>query len=228
MSTISKSTIKFLKDLKKNNHKEWFEKNRDRYEMAYEEMYAFGTAAQDALGKLDELVPLSPKKIIKRIYRDVRFSKDKTPYKHFIMGGFKRDTVWKRGGYMFRIMPGESGIGCGFWAPEKDDLKLIRSQIAQDPAPLRKILKSKKFRDTFGELHGEQLKKAPKGFDPEHEAIDLLRYKQFLVYKTFTDAEVTDKNFLKEMVKTFKAVRPFFDYMSEILTHDTNGVPLYK
>lgn len=228
MATISKSTIKFLKDLKKNNHKEWFEKNREKYELAYEEMYAFGTAIQNAMSKHDELVPLSPKKIIKRIYRDVRFSKDKTPYKSYIMGGLKRDTVWKRGGYMFRVMPGESGIGCGFWAPDRDDLKLIRSQIAQDPAPLRKILKSKKFRDTFGELQGEQLKKAPKGFDPEHEAIDLLRYKQFLVYRTFTDAEVTDKNFHKVVVKTFRAVRPFFDYMSEILTHDTNGVPLYK
>jgi len=143
------------------------------------------------------------------------------------MGGLKRDTVWKRGGYMFRVMPGESGIGCGFWAPNKDDLKLIRTHIAQDATPLRKILKSKKFKDTFGELHGEQLKKAPQGFDPEHKNIDLLRYKQFLTYRQFTDAEVTDKNFLKEAVKTFRAVRPFFDYMSDVLTHDTNGVALY-
>ena len=228
MATISKSTIKFLKDLKKNNHKAWFEENRAKYDAAYEEMWTFGTAVQDELSKYDELVPLSPKKIIKRIYRDVRFSKDKTPYKGYIMGGLKRDTVWKRGSYMFRVMPGESGIGCGFWAPEKDDLKLIRTQIAQDPLPLRKILKSKKFRDLFGELQGAQLKRAPKDFDPDHEAIDLLKYKQFLTYRSFTDAEVTNKDFKKEVVKTFRAVRPFFDYMSEILTHDANGVPLYK
>jgi uncharacterized protein (TIGR02453 family) len=228
MATISKSTIKFLKNLTKNNHKAWFEENRSKYEAAYEEMWAFGTAVQSELSKYDELVPLSPKKIIKRINRDVRFSKDKTPYKGYIMGGLKRDTVWKRGGYSFRVMPGSSGIGCGFWAPEKEDLKLIRSQIAQDPAPLRKILKSKKFRDMFGQLEGEQLKRAPKDFDPEHEAIDLLRYKQFLVFRHFTDAEVTAPDFQKEVIKTFRAVRPFFDYMSEILTHDTNGVPLYK
>ena len=227
MATISKSTIKYLKDLKKNNHKEWFEKNRAKYELAYEEMYAFGIALQTEMSKHDDLVELSPKKIIKRIYRDVRFSKDKTPYKGYIMGGLKRDTVWKRGGYMFRVMPGASGIGCGFWAPDKNDLKLIRTHIAQDAAPLRKILKSKKFKDTFGELQGDQLKKAPQGFDPEHENIDLLRFKQFLTYRQFSDKEVTDKNFLKEAVKTLRAVRPFFDYMSDVLTHDTNGVALY-
>lgn len=228
MATISKSTIKFLKDINKNNHKQWFEDNRSRYEKAYEEMYAFGVAVQKEMSKYDTLVEQTPKKIIKRIYRDVRFSKDKTPYKNHIMGGLKRDTVLLRGGYAFRIRPGDSGVGCGFWAPQKDDLKLIRSQIALDPVPLRKILKSKKFIDTFGTLNGEQLKKAPQGFDPSHEAIDLLRYKQFLVYKGFSDAEVTDKNFYKEVVKTFRAIRPFFDYMSEILTHDTNGIPLYQ
>ena len=227
MSSISKSTIKFLKDLKKNNHKEWFENNRHLYDKAYEEMYAFGLAVQEEMSKHDTIVEQTPKKIIKRIYRDVRFSKDKTPYKDHIMGGLKRDTVLKRGGYAFRIRPGDSGVGCGFWSPQKDDLKLIRSQIAMDPAPLRKILKSKKFKDTFGTLNGEQLKKAPQGFDPEHEAIDLLRYKQFLVYRGFSDAEVVDKDFYKTVVKTFRAVRPFFDYMSEILTHDTNGIPLY-
>ncbi len=228
MATISKTTLKFLKDLDKNNYKEWFDKNKSRYEIAYEEMYVFGETLQAELSKHDDMVELSRKKIIKRVYRDVRFSKDKTPYKNYIMGGFKRDTVWKRGGFAFRIMPGESLVGCGFWSPEKDDLKLIRSHIAQDAAPLRKILKSKKFKDNFGELAGEQLKKAPQGYDPDHEAIDLLRYKQFLASRTFTDAEIVDKNFMKEVVKTYKAIRPFFDYMSEILTHDLNGIPLYK
>ena len=228
MATISKSTLKFLKDIDKNNYKEWFEKNKSRYESVYEEMYTFGEALQKELLKQDDLVELSRKKIVKRIYRDVRFSKDKTPYKNYIMGGFKRDTVWKRGGFAFRIKPGDSLVGCGFWSPEKDDLKLIRSHIAQDATPLRKILKSKKFKDNFGELTGEQLKKAPQGFDPEHKDIDLLRYKQFLASRPFTDAEVVDKGFIKEVAKTYKAIRPFFDYMSEILTHDLNGIPLYK
>jgi len=228
MATISKSTLKFLKDLDKNNHKEWFEKNRAKYEQAYEEMYVFGENLQQELQKHDDMVELNRKKIIKRVYRDVRFSKDKTPYKNYIMGGFKRDTVWKRGGFAFRIMPGESLVGCGFWSPERDDLKLLRSHIAQDAGPLRKVLKSKKFKDYFGEMNGEQLKKAPQGFDPEHEAIDLLRYKQFLASRNFTDAEVLDKNFIKEIVKTYKAIRPFFDVMSEMLTHDLNGIPMYQ
>ena len=144
------------------------------------------------------------------------------------MGGFKRDTVWKRGGFAFRIMPGESLVGCGFWAPEKNDLKLLRSHIAQDAAPLRKVLKAKKFRDYFSEMGGEQLKKAPQGFDPDHKEIDLLRYKQFLASRNFTDSEVVDKDFIKEVVKTYKAIRPFFDVMSEMLTHDLNGIPIYQ
>lgn len=228
MATISKSTLQFLKDLDKNNYKEWFEDNRGRYDTAYEEMYVFGELVQSEMSKLDDLVPLSRKKIVKRIYRDVRFSKNKTPYKDHIMGGLKRDTVWKRGGYAFRIKPGDSGIGCGFWNPDKNDIKLIRSHIAQDSSAIRKILKSKKFKDTFGALIGEQLKKAPQGYDPDHKEIDLLKYKQYLVYRKFTDKEVLDKNFYKEVVKTFKAVRPFFDCMSEILTHDLNGIPLYQ
>ncbi len=228
MATISKSTLKFLKDIDKNNHKEWFENNRDRYELAYEEMYVFGETLQKELQKIDDIVDLSRKKIIKRVYRDVRFSKDKTPYKNFIMGGFKRDTVWKRGGFAFRIKPGESVVGCGFWSPERDDLKLIRSHISQDASPLRKVLKSKKFKDNFGEMVGDQLKKAPQGYEPDHEAIDLLKYKQFLATRKFKDSEVVDRNFIKEVVKSYKAIRPFFDVMSEMLTHDLNGIPIYQ
>jgi len=226
MAAISKKTLKFLKDLAANNYKEWFEENRDRYEVAYEEMYTFGEALQDEMSKHDDVIPLSRKKIIKRIYRDVRFSKNKTPYKDHIMGGLNRDTVWKRGGYAFRVKPGNTIVAGGFWAPEKEDLKLIRSHLAQEPARLRKIVASKKFKTNFGELEGAQLKKAPQGYDVAHNAIDLLRYKQFLATRTFSDKEVTDKNFLKETVKTYRALRPFFDYMSEILTHDLNGLPI--
>ena len=229
MSQIQKSSLKFLKDLEKNNNRDWFTKNKDRYLEAYENMQEFASSLMAEMQKHDNIVEVSPKKTLFRIYRDVRFSKDKSPYKSHMAGSLTRDTPWLRGGYYFGIQPGgKSMMGAGFWNPNKEDLKLIRDQISADPAPLRKILKSKKFKDTFGELQGEKLKTCPKGFDKEDPAVDLLRHKQFLTYVKYKDSEVTDKAFVKRLVKDYKAIRPFFDYMSEILTHDLNGVPLVK
>ena len=226
MSQISPATLKFLKDIKKNNHKAWYEKNKARKEAAYEEMWAFAETLQNEMKKVDQIVEVSPKKMIKRIHRDVRFSKDKTPYKTYIMGGLGRDTAYLRGGYYFKIEPGKSHFGGGFYSPEPKDLKLIRNHIAQEPKRLRKVLSSAKWKNTFGELLGEQVKTSPKGFDKNHPAIDLLRFKQYYGMKLFTEKEVTAPGFYKEVVKTWKNLRPWFDYMSECLTHDLNGTPL--
>ncbi len=229
MSIIEKSSLKFLKDLSKNNNREWFAENKPRYEAMHENLQGFAAALMQEMQKHDNIVEKSPKKTLFRIYRDVRFSKDKSPYKTHMGGSMDRDTPWLRGGYYFGIQPGgQSMMGAGFWNPNKEDLKLIREQISSDPDRLRKILKSKKFKDHFGQLEGEQLKTCPKGFDKEDPAVDLLRYKQFLTYVKYKDSEVTDKGFLKQLVKDYKAVRPFFDYMSDILTHDLNGEPMYK
>lgn len=229
MSHIEKSSLKFLKDLSKNNNREWFADNKSRYEAMYENLQDFASGLMAEMQKHDNIVEQSAKKTLFRIYRDVRFSKDKSPYKSHMAGSLKRDTPWLRGGYYFGIQPGgQSMMGAGFWNPNKEDLKLIRDQISADPAPLRKILKSKKFKDHFGQLEGEQLKTCPKGYDKEDPAVDLLRHKQFLTYVRYKDSEVTDKGFMKQLVKDFKAVRPFFNYMSEILTHDLNGEPLFK
>ncbi|HWV66390.1 DUF2461 domain-containing protein, partial [Chitinophaga sp.] len=127
-------------------------------------------------------------------------------------------------GYYFHIEQGNSFVAGGFWAPVPEDLKRIREEIAFDPAPLRKILNSKSFKTYFKAIEGEQLKKMPKGYPVDHEAIDLLRYKQFVLVRKFTDKEVLSDNFLKEANLTFKAMRPFLDYMSEALTMDPNGL----
>jgi len=126
----------------------------------------------------------------------------------------------------FHIEPGNTVIGGGFFGPNPADLKHIRNQIAADDKPLRKILKNATFKKYFGTLQGNQVKTSPKGFDKEHPAIDLIRYKQFYVFRTFTDKEVTSPDFMKEVVKTSKAFRKFFDYMSDILTTDLNGESL--
>lgn len=223
MAIIEKASLKFLKDISKNNNREWFSENKPRFQEANQNIKEFMLALEAELNKTDVI----EKAKLFRIYRDVRFSKDKTPYNgHFSMS-FSREGAFRRGGYYLRIKPNETMIGGGFWRPESKDIKLIRSHISDDSKPLRKILKSKKFKDTFGEIQGEQLQNAPRGYDVDHKDIDLLKYKSFVATRTMKDKDVTSENFMQEVVKTFKNVRPFFDYMTDILTHDLDGVPLY-
>ena len=220
---IEKTTLQFLKQLKSNNNRPWFQENKPKYEASQANIKAFLGALELEMNKKDDI----EKSKLFRIYRDVRFSKDKTPYKSNFSMSLSRRKPYLRGGYYLSIGPQESFIGCGFWMPNSADIKLIRDHIAQDDKPLRKIIKAKKFMDTFGTLDGEQIKTAPKGFSKDHPAIDLLRYKQFLVSKKYSDKEVLDPSFLKVVVKDFGSIRPFFDYMSQILGHDLDGVPLY-
>ncbi len=224
MSSIEKSSLQFLKTLAKNNNREWFQKNKGKHDLVKQNSKDFLAALEKEMNKHDVI----EKTKLFRIYRDVRFSKDKTPYNTHISMSMSREGAFRRGGYYLKIQPGNSFAACGFWGPSTEDLKLIRSHIAFDSKPLRKILKSKKFTDTFGGLEGEQLKTAPRGFDKDHPDADLLRYKQLIVTKSFTEKDVLSDNFVKELVKTYKAVMPFFNYMSDILTHDLNGIPLYE
>ena len=222
-SAIRASGFEFLKAIKKNNNRDWFNAHKEIYltELAYLENFA--NALLSELNKHDVIETPSGKKSLHRIYRDTRFSKEKTPYKTNWSGGFSRAGKERRGGYYFHLEPGNSFVAGGFWGPNPEDLKRIREELAYDATPLRKILKSKSFKDTFGTLLGDQVKTSPKGFDVGNPAIDLLRYKQFLVKKSFSDKEVLDKHFVKIAAQTFRGMRPFFDYMSEVLTTDING-----
>jgi len=224
MSTISPATFTFLNKLDKNNNREWFNDNKAKYTEANEEAKAFLETVEAELNKFDAI----EKKKLFRVYRDVRFSKDKTPYNPYLRMSLAREGAFRRGGYYIHIGPGATRIGGGFYKPESSDLKLIRDHISADDKPLRKILKSKTFTNNFGELLGDKVKSAPKGFSKDHPSIDLLKYKSFYVFKDFKDKEVTDKKFIKEVAKTYKAIQPWFAYMTDILTHDLDGVPLYK
>ena len=225
-TVIPKSSLKFITLLSKNNNREWFNAHKNEFEIEQNSMAQFADALLQKMNVHDVIETVSGKKSLHRIYRDTRFSKDKTPYKTNWSGGFKRASKQRRGGYYFHIEPNNSFIAGGFWGPNNEDLKRIRDEFAFDASPLRKILKSKSFVNTFGTLQGEQLKTTPKGFDADNEAIDLLRYKQFLLIKKFTDEEVLSSDFLKQANETFKHMRPFFDYMSEVLTTDLNGLAL--
>lgn len=220
------TTFKFLKKLKKNNTREWFSTNKPEYELALSGVVVFAEELLAEMQKHDQIETVSGKKSLYRIYRDIRFSKDKTPYKIHWAGGFKRATASLRGGYYFHLEPGNSLIAGGFWGPNSADLKHIRDHIAQDDEPLREVINHKSFKKHFSQLHGETLKTAPKGFDKEHPAVDLLRYKQFILTHKFEDDDVLSKDFAKKVSKTFVHMRPFLDCMSDILTTDLNGVPL--
>lgn len=219
---ITSSTLDFLKDLKVNNDRQWFEANKPRYQNAHKAFKSFANGLLDEVSHHDEIENLK----LFRIYRDVRFSKDKTPYKAHFSGSMVRATKWKRGGYYFHVAPGNSFAGGGFWGPNADDLKRIRTEIAHHPEDMREALQHPETHQFFNGLEGDQVKTAPRGFAKDHPAIDLLRYKQYLLTHNFTDAEVLAPDFTEKLSRVFKAMRPFFDYMSDVLTTDENGVPI--
>jgi uncharacterized protein (TIGR02453 family) len=225
-TAIPKSSLEFLATLRENNNRDWFNANKEAYleQLACIESFADLLLAQLHIHDLIETP--SGKKSLQRIYRDTRFSTNKTPYKTNWSGRFTRATAQRRGGYYYHIEPGNSFIAGGFWSPDAQDIRRIRDDINFDPATLRKILASESFVNTFGMLRGELLKTTPKGFDTTDEAIDLLRYKQYLLIRRFTDDEVLAPTFLEEASLTFRNMRPFFDYMSEVLTTDHDGLPI--
>ncbi|MEO3404172.1 DUF2461 domain-containing protein [Mucilaginibacter sp. CAU 1740] len=223
---IQSSNLNFLEQLRENNERNWFNTNKPIYLKELANIELFATELLKLMNVHDVIETPSGKKSLHRIYRDTRFSLDKTPFKTNWSGGFKRAGKNRRGGYYFHIEPGNSFVGGGFWGPNTDDLKRIREEIAYDATRLREILNSDLFISNFGQLEGEQLKTTPKGFDADNEAIDLLRYKQFLLRRRFTDEEVLADDFLYKMNEGFKAMRPFFDYMSEVLSTDINGIEI--
>jgi len=226
---ITKSNFTFLKNLAKNNDRDWFGANKTTYEEEYNFVISFADELLELLSKHDNIENQSGKKTLMRIYRDVRFSKDKSPYKSHWGLRFKRATKQLRGGYYLHIEPGNTFVGGGFMGPEPSDLKLMREGISADEKTIRKILNSNSFKDNFGEhgLHGEALKSVPKGFNTLDPAADLIKLKQFLIRKDFSDADVLSADFAKKVNDSFIAMRPFLDFMSYILTHDSNGIPLY-
>ena len=218
-----RKTLEYLKKLDKNNNRIWFQENKALYEQSYAQMLKFAEDVTNELCSYDYLESISPKKNLFRIYRDVRFGKDKTPYKTHWGGFLKREGAENRGGYYYQVGPNGSYVIGGFFGPSKEDLLLIRKHLAQDSSEIRKLIKSKPFRTFFDTLNGSQLKTAPRGFDKDHPDVDLLRYKQFIIRHDFTSEEVNSKEFPKIVAKAFNQMRPFFNYMSEILTTDLNG-----
>ena len=220
---IPKESLIFLEELGQNNNRDWFEVHKKEFRDQDAATKNFFQGLTEALRKHDEIDKMK----VFRIYRDVRFSKDKTPYKTHFAASYHRLKPRLRGGYYLHIKPGgESFIATGFWDPNKDDLFRIRKELEMDASDFRKIINDSEFKSVWGGLGGDEVKTAPKGFNKEDPNIDLIRRKQYIFTKKFTDKEVTSKDFMNRVDEAFKAIRPYFDYMSEVLTTDLNGVSL--
>lgn len=219
-----KQAREFLKLLRLNNNREWFAKNKPEYDSVVKKNKAFFNQIYARLQEHDNLKDIH----LYRIYRDLRFSKDQSnPYKTNFGVGYSRSKPMLRGGYYIQIEPDNSFVGGGFWGPEAKDLLRIRKEFEISTSEIEKITADETFVKYFGEINGESVKTAPRGFDKNHPAIDLIRKKQYVVMRKFTDKEVMSDSFQKEAVLTLLAMRPFFDYMSEVLSTDLNGEPLF-
>lgn len=217
---ISKETITFLKELADNNNKEWFADNKKRYESGKAEFIELMDGLITNISKFDPSVKdVEAKKSVFRIYRDVRFSKDKIPYQTYIgghiIGGGGRKNEHGRAGYYVRIEPNKSVLAGGAYLPPTPWITAIRKEIDYNAADLKKIINGKDFKKYFGEIKGEKLKNVPRGFDKEHPEAELLKFKTFLAtHEPIADKIVADKNFVNYSTDVFKALAPFDAFLN--------------
>jgi uncharacterized protein (TIGR02453 family) len=214
--------LKFLKAVSKNNNRDWFEKNKPTYLQVKESFEDFLEALHKDMVKFDDsLAGLNPRKAALRIYRDIRFSKDKRPYKTNLGAGFSRNgRMEQEPGYYIQIEPGnKSFVAGGLYMPDSEKLAKIRQEIDYNAATLLKILSNKKFKSYYSGLEEwDKLKTMPKGYAKDHPHIELLKNKSFVVSHKFTDVEVTDKNFRKNLADALKQMKPFNDYLLEAIS----------
>jgi len=213
-------TLDFLKDLAKNNHKEWMDDNRKRYLEAKDQVLEL---VNDVIAKSSTFDPaisiLDPKKCLFRINRDIRFSKNKDPYKTNF-GAFLVDGGKKSGdpGYYIHIQPGNNFLGGGIYQPPAETLQKVRQEIDYNGKDLKAIINDDGFRKVYPEPHAaDSLKTAPKGYPKDHEHIELLQLKHYVFMRKATDKEVTSKSFADNVAKDFKVLYPFNQFLSRAL-----------
>ncbi len=221
---LQTSTLKFLKDLKKNNNKPWFDANRKQYEIGKADFVVFTQKVIDSFGKKDAGIKnLTAKDCMFRINRDVRFSKDKSPYKSNFgasinAGGRK---AINSAGYYFQVQPERNFAGGGIWMPEPNELKKVRQEIDYNFADFKKIVGSKKFKSVYGDLDRSAeflLSRVPKGYEPDNAAAKYLKLKSFVAISFFSDADLTSKDLVKKTVAAFEALQPLIMFINKSLS----------
>jgi uncharacterized protein (TIGR02453 family) len=217
---FSRESMAFLRDLKKNNDREWFTPRKSVYEERLRlPMIELVRAVHGEMLRFAPEYVGEPAKCVFRIYRDTRFAKDKTPYKTHVAAWFRRNGLEKnRGaGYYFSISPEEVEIAGGIYHPEPDVLLTVRQHIARHHAAFQATFRSPKFKKLLGDLRGESAARAPKGFDPDHPAIDLLKRKMYCFYISLDPALATSPKLFGEIVKRFEVMAPFMEFLNRPL-----------
>lgn len=219
---ITPSTFQFLKDLKTNNNREWFTANKPRYDAAKKEFEEFINVLIPKLAVFDKSIGhLTAKDCVFRIYRDVRFSKDKSPYKThlgaYISKAGKKTDVHGNAGYYIHLEDGQTMLAGGAYVPPSAWVNAIRQEIDYNTVEFKKILLSKNFKNYFGQIEGEKLTRPPKGYDISHPDIELLKLKSFLVTHRVPNKLVTSNDFLTHSVKVFKTLYPFNNFLNRAL-----------
>ncbi|MBY0478177.1 MAG: DUF2461 domain-containing protein [Chitinophagaceae bacterium] len=217
---LQPSTLKFLKDLKKNNNKPWFDANRKAYEAAKTDFAGFIDTVIEAYGKKDpSIAQLKAKDCMFRINRDVRFSKDKSPYKtnfgaSINKGGKKSMTA----GYYFHLEPGESFTGGGLYMAMPDQLKNIRQEIDYSWKEFHKIISTKQFKTVYGDLYmGDDMKlvRPPKGYEADNPAIEYIKLKSWIGFSKLSNSDLISNTLLKKTVTSFEVLKPLLDFLNQ-------------
>ena len=219
---LQKNTLKFLKELPKNNNKPWFESHRKEYEAARDDFEVFVQGLIDKIGKKDETIRgLKAKECIFRINRDVRFSKDKSPYKNnfgaYINKGGKKSIY---AGYYFHCQPGQSFTGGGLWQPQAPETKKLRQEIDYSWDEFKKIVSSKKFKSVYGDLSRNEessLSTMPKGYEKANPAADYLKLRSWIALRNLKDADLTSKDLQKIIIEAFETLHPMLQFINQAL-----------
>ncbi|MDP3915617.1 MAG: DUF2461 domain-containing protein [Bacteroidota bacterium] len=211
--------LNFLSELKENNNKEWFDQNRDRYQECRKKVLFLTELIIHEAGKFDpEIGVQDPKNCVFRIFRDVRFSNDKTPYKtnmgSFISKGGRKSIS---AGYYLHVEPGASFVGGGSYCPPPDALKAIRTEIFDHPEDFKQLVYTESFRKVYPEFYDDKLKTAPKGFPKDFPEIDLLKYKSFAFGSAIDDSIVTSDAFVEKILSTMKELYPVNRFLNTAL-----------
>ena len=220
MASIQKSTLTFLSDLSRNNYREWFTANRSRYDETKANYESFVQAVIDEITKFDPILKgLEARTCMYRINRDIRFSSDKTIYKTY-MGAFivkgGKNNGDKYAGYYLHVEPGNTSmIAGGAYVPPMPWLTAIRNKIDEQGERFHKILNNKDLKEYFGEIEGEKLKSAPKGFPKDHPDIELLKMKSYLVSRVFSDREIIGEGIFDLIIKGCRAMKPLNDFLND-------------
>ena len=214
--------IRFLEELSENNNREWFQNNKNRYDESRKKVLFITDVLINEIRKFDPDVPLlEPKDCLFRIFRDVRFSNDKRPYKtnfgSFIAKGGRKSSY---AGYYFHIEPHTSFIGGGIYMPDAEHLKAIREYIAENGEEFSNLINNAKFKKVFPEMMNDKLKTAPKGFSPDHEYIDLLRYKSFAFSSQLSKTQILADTYIEQLVQSFKILQPVNRFLNDALENN--------